>query len=41
MNNFFDSTKPYSDLLGRILIAGLFVVAGIGKIATAVAISGR
>jgi len=33
MNNFFDSTKPYSDLLGRILIAGLFVVAGIGKIA--------
>jgi putative oxidoreductase len=33
MNNFFDSTKPYSDLVGRILIAGLFLVAGAGKIA--------
>ena len=40
MNNFFDSTKPYSDLLGRILIAALFVVAGGGKIAAYAATQG-
>ena len=33
MNRYFDSTKPYSDLVGRILIAALFLAAGIGKIA--------
>lgn len=32
MDKFFDSAKPYSDLLGRILIATLFVTAGWGKI---------
>src|SRR3546814_174818 len=32
MDKYFDSIKPYSDLLGRILIAGLFVMAGWGKI---------
>ena len=40
MNNFFDSTKPYSDLVGRILIAALFVVAGGGKIAAYAATQG-
>ncbi len=40
MNNFFDSTKAYSDLLGRILIAALFVVAGGGKIAAYAATQG-
>ena len=33
MNKFFDSTKPYSDVVGRLLIAALFVIAGIGKLA--------
>lgn len=32
MDKFFDSVKPYSDLVGRILIAALFVIAGWGKI---------
>lgn len=32
MDKIFDSVKPYSDLLGRILIAALFVTAGWGKI---------
>ncbi len=32
MNKFFDSTKPASDLLGRVLIAALFVLSGWGKI---------
>lgn len=34
MNKFFDSTKPYSDVLGRILIAALFVVAGATKLSS-------
>ena len=33
MNKFFDSTKPASDLVGRVLIAALFVLSGWGKIA--------
>ncbi|HEY9546806.1 MAG TPA: DoxX family protein [Solimonas sp.] len=32
MDKIFDSVKPYSDLVGRILIAALFVIAGWGKI---------
>lgn len=32
MDKLFDNVKPYSDLLGRILIAALFVIAGWGKI---------
>ncbi len=32
MNAFFDSTKPYFDLVGRVLIAALFVLSGWGKI---------
>jgi putative oxidoreductase len=32
MNTVFDSAKPYADLLGRVLIAALFVLAGFGKI---------
>ena len=40
MNNFFDSSKPYSDLVGRVFIAALFVVAGIGKIAAYAATQG-
>ncbi|HET8882040.1 MAG TPA: DoxX family protein [Solimonas sp.] len=32
MDKLFDSVKPYSDLVGRILIAALFVIAGWGKI---------
>ena len=32
MNKFFDSTKPYSDVVGRILIAALFLLSGIGKL---------
>jgi putative oxidoreductase len=32
MNTFFDSTKPYFELVGRVLIAGLFVLSGWGKI---------
>jgi len=32
MNQFLDTLKPYADLIGRILIAGVFVLAGLGKI---------
>ncbi len=32
MNNLFDSMKPYTDLVGRVLIATVFVLAGWGKI---------
>ncbi len=32
MNNLFDSVKPYTDLVGRVLIATLFVLAGWGKV---------
>ncbi len=32
MNNLFDSMKPYTDLVGRLLIATVFVLAGWGKI---------
>jgi len=32
MNQFFDTLRPYTDLIGRILIAGVFVLAGLGKI---------
>ncbi|MGC1387231.1 MAG: DoxX family protein [Steroidobacteraceae bacterium] len=32
MNNLFDSMKPYADLVGRVLIATVFVLAGWGKI---------
>lgn len=32
MNNVFDSVKPYADLIGRVLIATVFVLAGWGKI---------
>jgi putative oxidoreductase len=32
MNNLFDSVKPYADLIGRVLIATVFVLAGWGKI---------
>lgn len=32
MNKFFDSTKPYSDVVGRVLIAALFVIAGATKL---------
>jgi len=40
MTTFFESTKPYSDLVGRVLIAALFVVAGAGKIAAYAATQG-
>jgi putative oxidoreductase len=33
MNNLFETTKPYSTLAGRVMIATLFVVAGVSKIA--------
>lgn len=33
MNSLFDSTKPYVDLVARVLIAALFVLSGWGKIA--------
>jgi putative oxidoreductase len=33
MNKLLDATKPYADLIGRVLIAALFVIAGWGKIA--------
>ncbi|MBV8062009.1 MAG: DoxX family protein [Nevskia sp.] len=33
MNKFFDTTKPVSDLVGRVLIALLFVLSGWSKIA--------
>jgi putative oxidoreductase len=32
MNSLFDSLKPYADVVGRVLIAALFVLAGWGKI---------
>ncbi len=32
MNKFFDSLKPYADLVGRVLISLPFVLAGWGKI---------
>jgi putative oxidoreductase len=32
MNKFFDTTGPYADLVGRVLIAVLFVLSGWGKI---------
>jgi putative oxidoreductase len=31
MNKFLDSIAPYSDLIGRVLIATLFVISGWGK----------
>ena len=34
MNKLFDSLKPYTDVVGRVLIASLFVLAGWGKIST-------
>jgi putative oxidoreductase len=33
MNKFFDTTKPVSDLVGRVLIAAIFILSGWGKIA--------
>jgi len=33
MNKLFDTTKPVSDLLGRVLIAAIFILSGWGKIA--------
>ena len=32
MNKFFESAGPYADLIGRVLIAVLFVLSGWGKI---------
>ena len=32
MNAIFESTKTYSDLLGRLLLAAIFITAGYGKI---------
>jgi len=32
MNNLFDSVKSYADVVGRVLIAALFVLAGVSKI---------
>jgi putative oxidoreductase len=32
MNKFLDSTAPYASLVGRLLIAALFVLSGWGKI---------
>jgi putative oxidoreductase len=32
MNNLFDSVKSYADVVGRVLIAALFVLAGFSKI---------
>ncbi len=32
MNSLFDSVKPYADVVGRVLIATVFVLAGWGKI---------
>lgn len=40
MNKFFDTTKPYSDLVGRVLIAALFVLSGWGKIGAYAATQG-
>jgi putative oxidoreductase len=33
LNKLFDSLMPYTALVGRLLIAGLFVLSGWGKIA--------
>src|SRR5271167_2896486 len=33
MNNLFDAVKPYADVIGRVLIATLFVLSGWGKVA--------
>jgi putative oxidoreductase len=33
MNSFFHAVKPYADLVGRVLIAGVFVLSGWGKVA--------
>jgi putative oxidoreductase len=32
LNKFFDSLMPYTALVGRLLIAGIFVLSGWGKI---------
>ena len=32
MNSIFDTAKPYADLVGRVLIAALFLLSGWGKI---------
>jgi len=32
MNTIFESTKTYSDLLGRLLLSAIFITAGYGKI---------
>jgi putative oxidoreductase len=32
MNRFFDGVKPYTDLAGRLLMAALFLIAGVGKL---------
>jgi len=32
MNTLFESTKTYSDLLGRLLVSTIFITAGYGKI---------
>lgn len=32
MNAIFESTKTYSDLLGRLLLSAIFITAGYGKI---------
>jgi putative oxidoreductase len=32
MKNIFDTAKPYADLVGRVLIAALFLLSGWGKI---------
>jgi putative oxidoreductase len=33
MNSVFDTVKPFADLVGRVLIAALFLLSGWGKIA--------
>src|ERR1700730_4537251 len=33
MNSVFDALKPYADVVGRVLIAALFLLSGWGKIA--------
>src|SRR5258708_20273887 len=33
MNSLFDTLKPYADVVGRVLIATLFLLSGWGKIA--------
>lgn len=33
MNKFFDTTKPVSDLVGRVLIAAIFILSGWSKVA--------